>query len=165
MWIIAFQIKALFGALKSPSLSFTILPHPLWPISRWTYFSSFVSLCWFHALLSLIITVCLMARVLSFFHRWYSGWSFFFSFLVPCSTWNQIVHLLCACQFPHPQSITAVWCVRVCVFISSTDQRGAQIDIHFACTFSFYMLSRSERWEEPEDMKEQESAGEIKEKH
>lgn len=47
----------------------------------------------------------------------------------------------------------------VCIFLSA-DQRRAQIDIHFGSTFSFYILSRSEQWEGPEDMKEQESAGE-----
>lgn len=34
------------------------------------------------------------------------------------STSNQMVHFLCACQFSHPQSITAVGCVRACVFFS-----------------------------------------------
>lgn len=55
-------------------------------------------------------------------------------------------------------------CMRMCIFLA-TDQREAQIDIHFGCTFSFYILSQSERWEGPEDMKDLESAGEIKEKH
>lgn len=54
-------------------------------------------------------------------------------------------------------------CARVCIFLL-TDQRGAQIDIHFSCTFSFYILRRSVRREEPEDMKEQESAGGDKRK-
>lgn len=49
-----------------------------------------------------------------------------------------------------------------CVLFLSTDQRGAQIDIHFSHTFSFYILSRSKGREEPEDMKEWESAREIK---
>lgn len=54
----------------------------------------------------------------------------------------------------------------VCIFFSLSlfaDQRGAQIDIHFSRTFSFYILRRSVRQERPEDLKEQESAGEIKE--
>lgn len=32
---------------------------------------------------------------------------------------NQMVHFLCGCQFSHPQSITAVGCVCICVFFSA----------------------------------------------
>lgn len=120
-------------------------------------------LTWRFCLYFLLISVYHMVIMISLFHQCSLVKVLLFSPLLSCPS-NQMVHFSCACQFSHPQSITAVWSERTCVFFSEQIREELKLTSISGCTFSFYILSPSEQWEEPEDMKECESAAEIKRK-